>query len=680
MVHLPFKSNKSSGFDGICAEHVKYGGVILIITLTFIFNLVNKWEYVRLNFRQGIQVPLFKGKNLCSSDTNNYRGITLLSIFSKMYEMVIWDRLGTWWTQNEVISKFQGACRKGQSCVHTSLLLQETVANALETHNKVFVSYFDVSKAFDTVWINGLFSKLHDMGIIGKLWRIMYRTYTDFQCRVRVAGSFSDWYPMPCGIHQGGVLSLVKYLIFIDELLIKLEKSKLCCTIDHIPSSPAGYADDLATATVSKQRTDMIHDMVYEYGKKWRFKFNASKSAVMVFGEDKKTNVNNSKYRNFRLGSDVVKEKVTYDHVGVKMRIFPDNHTRIEEKVSKGRKTLNASSGLGMRKNGLNMGTCNIIFWQVVVPTVTFGCEVWVMSDKDEVLLSSFQSYSGKRVQRFPQRAPNNSSFYGLGWLKLTSYVRVKKLLFVRSILKMEPGNVILKIIKLRLLIFCDDIENRRKNPYGSPIFDILNIALIFGVLGTIKTMSDGISPIVSKNAWSRLIWERAWRLDDSNWHASNTVLRENDLLRKTIGNSRYLSWWAISDYDYRLVKMCETMSRIICHSSQLKRDDYRLKGLPMSNRTCSNCDMYCIEDILHIISQCPFYYNEQSAMIEAIYRYCPNVRGIFEEDPANVPYYLLGREVPSCSDDEMMCLWSISGDAITRMYKKAVAVKTGIG
>ena len=80
------------------------------------------------------------------------------------------------------------------------------------------------------------------------------------------------------------------------------------------------------------------------------------------------------------------------------MRIFPDNITRIEEKISKGRKTLNASSGLGMRKNGLNMGTCNIIFWQVVALTFTFGCEVWVMSKKDEELLSSFQSYSGKRV------------------------------------------------------------------------------------------------------------------------------------------------------------------------------------------------------------------------------------------------------------------------------------------
>ena len=89
----------------------------------------------------------------------------------------------------------------------------------------------------------------------------------------------------------------------------------------------------------------------------------------------------------------------------------------------------------------------------------------------------------------------------------------MKKLLFVRSILKIGPENV----FRQRLIKFCNDIKNKQKNPYDSPIFDILNIALVFGVVGTIKAMSGGNRPIVSKNAWSQLIWERAWRLDDAN-------------------------------------------------------------------------------------------------------------------------------------------------------------------
>ena len=46
--------------------------------------------------------------------------------------------------------------------IHTALLLQETVATSLETNRKCLVAYFDVAKAFDTVWIEGLFFQLYE--------------------------------------------------------------------------------------------------------------------------------------------------------------------------------------------------------------------------------------------------------------------------------------------------------------------------------------------------------------------------------------------------------------------------------------------------------------------------------------------------------------------------------------
>ena len=114
-------------------------------------NKIFELEYIPDNFRRGFQVPLLKGKNLSSLDVNNYRGITLLTNHNKLFEIVIWKRLKGWWFNSKVISHLQGACCKGQSCLHTSLLLQKTVANALETYRNVFVSYFDVSNAFDSV-------------------------------------------------------------------------------------------------------------------------------------------------------------------------------------------------------------------------------------------------------------------------------------------------------------------------------------------------------------------------------------------------------------------------------------------------------------------------------------------------------------------------------------------------
>ena len=154
---------------------------------------------------------------------NIYRGITLLTNFNKIFEILLWGRLEKWWSDNRVISDLQGACRKGQSCIHTAYLLQETVSTALERHKSVFVAFYDVSKAFDTVWTDGLFSKLYDMGIKGKCWRLFYRTYQDFYCKVKISDRTSGWYQMCCGIHQGGFFSLVKYAAFINGLLIQLQ-------------------------------------------------------------------------------------------------------------------------------------------------------------------------------------------------------------------------------------------------------------------------------------------------------------------------------------------------------------------------------------------------------------------------------------------------------------------------
>ena len=116
----------------------------------------------------------------------------------------------------------------------------------------------------------------------------------------------------------------------------------------------------MAAATVSKRRTDSVHNIVYEYGRKWRFSFNAKKSAVLVYGESKREHEANAPHRVFKLGQERVSERVEYDHVGVKSCIY-DFNPRVSEKISKARRKLNASAGLGIRKNGLSISVGTII-------------------------------------------------------------------------------------------------------------------------------------------------------------------------------------------------------------------------------------------------------------------------------------------------------------------------------
>ena len=389
-------------------------------------------------FRSGIQIPLFKGKDLDVLDPNNYRGITLLSTFNKIFEILIWRRLKDWWKDESVISELQGACKSGLSCIHTAFLLQETLAASMEANEQCFLAFFDVAKAFDTVWIDGLFKQIYDIGITGKTWRLLYRCYINFSCHVRVEGNLSEPSSLRCGIHQGGYLSLLKYTVFINSLLVSLRDSGLCAKIYATPSTPLGYADDLAACCLSKRKTDDVMDAVYSHGCTWRYNFNARKSGSLVVGENIRTHQRNAPYRRFNLGPATVREVVEYDHVGVKTSIFSDNCSGIDERISKARRALNASSGLGIRKNGLSIATCNIIFWSIVVPIATFGCELWRLNDHSINSLETFQNYAGKRIQRFFHRTPNICSFFGLGWMRLSRFIQVRKLLFIRAILALD--------------------------------------------------------------------------------------------------------------------------------------------------------------------------------------------------------------------------------------------------
>ena len=337
---------KAPGLDGVTIEHLLHSGYTMIRVMTLFYNHIIRIEYIPDIFRTGVQVPLYKWKNTCDLDPNNYRGITLLSIFNKVFEVLIWSRVSPWWEDNCVISKLQGACTKGHSCLHSALTIQEALATSLERHNKCFVTYFDVSKAFDVVWIEGLFFRLHKMGITGKTWRLLFLCYKNFRCKVRVQNSYSDWYPFRCGIHQGIFLSLIKYIAFIDSLIVQLAESGLCCVIYKIPASPIGYADDIATVCLSKIKVDEVLDKAYRHSCDWRYSFNPKKCAVLVYGEDRDTNKRNSALRQFKLGPHRIPEKTFYEHVGVISCVFEYDECVIAERLAKARKMFNALTGL----------------------------------------------------------------------------------------------------------------------------------------------------------------------------------------------------------------------------------------------------------------------------------------------------------------------------------------------
>ena len=310
---------------------------------------------------------------------------------------------------------------------------------------------------------------------------------------------------MRCGLHQGGFLSLLKYAAFIDPLLREIENSRLCLCIINIPAGPVGYADDLSVCSVSKNYLDRTLDLVYKYSCKWRFYYNANKSAVMVYGESKREAERNAKFRNFKLGKDKVKEKVEYDHVGVKNCLFGNFTNRTEDRISRGRRAFNSVTSIGIKKKGVCMSVCTTIFWAIIMPIVTYGSELWVLRGNETELLHKFQRYVGRRCQRFPKRSPNYSAYYPLGWLSIDRFIKVKKLLFLRTILVMSDDAICKRMLVHKAAVYTEHQFISSRNEVDSPIFEILNVCKEFGILDKCVDMING-GCYLSKFEWKTMV------------------------------------------------------------------------------------------------------------------------------------------------------------------------------
>ena len=146
------KLGKSAGPDKIVSEMLKYVDQNVADFLVQLFNKLNDEGIFPKEWSKSIIVLIHKKGDANIPD--NYRGIALTSVLSKVYTHIFNKRLTGWEEQQEKILEQQAGFRAGYSTIDHIFTLYGLVQKHLQRHTKFYVAFVDLKKAFDSISVS----------------------------------------------------------------------------------------------------------------------------------------------------------------------------------------------------------------------------------------------------------------------------------------------------------------------------------------------------------------------------------------------------------------------------------------------------------------------------------------------------------------------------------------------
>ena len=204
-------SNKANGWYGISAHMIKLCDYSIVEPQCLEAGIYPSiWKKANV-------VPVHRKGDRQSKE--NYRPISLLPIFGKIFE-VIFDAMCKHLCDNNLLTPNQSGFRPGDSAINQLLAITHYIYCAFESTacletRAVFLGLY---KAFDRVWHDGLLYKLESYGISRNLLNLLRSFLLNRMQRVVLNGKYSHWELIKSGVPQGSILCPMFFLVYINDL------------------------------------------------------------------------------------------------------------------------------------------------------------------------------------------------------------------------------------------------------------------------------------------------------------------------------------------------------------------------------------------------------------------------------------------------------------------------------
>jgi hypothetical protein len=284
--------------------------------------------------------------------------------------------------------------------------------------------------------------KLYSDGVRGTTWCLLDNMYSEIKEEVRWKGHFSRSFGVFKGVRQGGVMSTALYKLFINQLLLGLEKSGLGLHIGTIYiGSPTCADDQLLLANTSTDMQAMI-TACHSYAEDHQYTLHPEKSTVTAFFPKHR----DKDELNWMMGDNQMPRVSSFTHLGLDW-CEEKTSPNIEGRIQLARKTVYALMGTGLHgNNGLSPATSLHIIKIYVIPRLLYGLDAAVLTKRQREELNNYYRNLLRIIQGLPKATASEAIYLLMGEVPIEAELDIRILSLFGAVCRADTNSTLKKL------------------------------------------------------------------------------------------------------------------------------------------------------------------------------------------------------------------------------------------